>query len=134
MKRYDGRRIEVTYDAARCLHAAECVRGLPDVFDTARRPWILPDAGDADEVAAVIRRCPTGALHYALADGPPEEPVVPTRVRFPAGGPLLIAGDLDLEGTRETRAALCRCEQTENAPYCDRSGPCRDWHFEPDDR
>jgi uncharacterized Fe-S cluster protein YjdI len=39
MKRYTGREIEVTYDPVRCLHAAECVRGLPSVFDTSRRPW-----------------------------------------------------------------------------------------------
>lgn len=41
MKRYEGEHIEVTYDTARCLHAAECVRGLPAVFDTAKRPWIV---------------------------------------------------------------------------------------------
>ena len=35
MKRYDGEHIEVTYDTARCLHAAECVRGMPAVFMTA---------------------------------------------------------------------------------------------------
>ena len=32
MKRYTGRGIEVTYDPVRCLHAAECVRGLPRVW------------------------------------------------------------------------------------------------------
>ncbi len=60
MKRYDGKRIEVTYDPKRCLHAAECVCGLPAVFDTAKRPWIAPDAAEAEAVAAVVRRCPTG--------------------------------------------------------------------------
>ena len=132
MKRYEGERIEVTYDAARCLHAAECVRGLPAVFDTAKRPWIAPDGGDAGELAAVIRRCPTGALHYTLRDGEPEHPSVPTRIRLPEGGPLLLEGDLELEGRRETRAAICRCGQSQNQPYCDRSGPCRQWRYEPD--
>ena len=131
MKRYEGQQIEVTYDAERCLHAAECVRGLASVFDTAKRPWIAPDAADATAVAAVIRRCPTGALHYALAEGEPEQPSVPTRVRLPEGGPLLLDGDLELDGKRETRAAVCRCGQSSNQPYCDRSGPCRDWEYEP---
>jgi uncharacterized Fe-S cluster protein YjdI len=131
VKRYEGQAIEVTYDSARCLHAAECVRGLPPVFDTAKRPWIDPDGADADAVAAVIRRCPTGALHYALGDGEPEQPSVPTRVRLPAGGPILLAGDLDLEGTSETRAALCRCGQSGNQPFCDRGGPCREWEYAP---
>jgi uncharacterized Fe-S cluster protein YjdI len=131
VKRYVGERIEVTYDAARCRHAAECLRGLPAVFDVTRRPWIEPDAADAEELAAVIRRCPTGALHYSLADGPPEAPVSPTRVRLPAGGPVLIAGDLEIDGVKETRAALCRCGSSQDQPFCDGSGECRDWHYEP---
>jgi uncharacterized Fe-S cluster protein YjdI len=132
MKRYEGDRIEVTYDAARCLHAAECVRGMPAVFDTTKRPWVAPDAGDADALAAVIRRCPTGALHYSLREGEPERPRVPTRIRLPPDGPLLIEGDLELDGQRETRAALCRCGQSANQPYCDRSGSCQGWEYEPE--
>ena len=131
MKRYEGEHIEVTYDAARCLHAAECVRGMPAVFDTTKRPWIAPDGADAEALAAVIRRCPTGALHYTLRDGEPEQPSVPTRIRIANGGPLLIEGDLELEGRRETRAAICRCGKSSNEPYCDRSGSCRQWEYEP---
>jgi uncharacterized Fe-S cluster protein YjdI len=131
VKRYEGRDIEVTYDSARCLHAAECLRGLPAVFNTSKRPWIDPEAGDADAVAAVIRRCPTGALHYRLRDGEPELPAVPTRIRLPEGGPILVAGDLELGGARETRAAICRCGESGNQPYCDRSGPCHAWKYEP---
>jgi uncharacterized Fe-S cluster protein YjdI len=132
VKRYEGQQIEVTYDTARCLHAAECVRGMPSVFDTDRRPWVAPDEGDPEALAAVIRRCPTGALHYTLRRGAREQPRVPTRVRMPEGGPLLIDGDLELGEKRETRAALCRCWQSANQPYCDRSGPCRDWRYEAD--
>jgi uncharacterized Fe-S cluster protein YjdI len=131
VKTYVGSRIEVTYDAVRCRHAAECIRGLPAVFDVSRRPWIEPDAAGAEELAAVIRRCPTGALHYQLADGPPEEPVVPTRVRRPPGGPVLIAGDLEIDGVAETRAALCVCGSSQSQPFCDGSGECASWHYEP---
>jgi uncharacterized Fe-S cluster protein YjdI/CDGSH-type Zn-finger protein len=131
VKRYEGEHIEVTYDAARCLHAAECVRGMPAVFDTTKRPWIAPDGADAEALAAVIRRCPTGALHYTLRDGEAEQPSVPTRIRIANGGPLLIEGDLELEGRRETRAAICRCGKSSNEPYCDRSGSCRQWEYEP---
>jgi uncharacterized Fe-S cluster protein YjdI len=134
VKRYEGEQIEVTYDTARCLHAAECVRGLPAVFDTTKRPWIAPNAGDAEELAGVIRRCPTGALHYTLREGAAEAPSVPTRVRRPEGGPLLLEGDLDLDGAKETRAAICRCGQSSNQPYCDRSGHCREWEYEPGER
>jgi uncharacterized Fe-S cluster protein YjdI len=54
VKRYEGERIEVTYDTARCLHAAESVRGLPAVFDTSKRPWVAPDGAGAEAIAAVI--------------------------------------------------------------------------------
>jgi uncharacterized Fe-S cluster protein YjdI len=130
LKRYTGHEIDVTYDPPRCLHAAECVRGLSAVFDTSSRPWVQPDEADAEALAAVIERCPTGALHYTLASGRAEEPVVPTRIEFPKNGPMLVRGDLEIEGERELRAALCRCGESSNQPYCDRSGACRDWRYE----
>ncbi|MGW7094501.1 (4Fe-4S)-binding protein [Streptomyces sp. NPDC054874] len=68
-KSYEGRSITVTFEAARCEHAAECVRGLPEVFDTGRRPWIRPDGADAGRVAEVVRSCPSGALKYERVDG-----------------------------------------------------------------
>jgi uncharacterized Fe-S cluster protein YjdI/CDGSH-type Zn-finger protein len=130
LKRYNGREIEVTYDPVRCLHAAECVRGLPAVFDTSRRPWVQPDGAEAEVLAAVIERCPTGALHYTRSSGLSEKPTVPTRIEFPKDGPMLVTGDLEIDGKRETRAALCRCGKSSNQPYCDRSGTCRDWRYE----
>ena len=71
-KAYPGKRIVVTFDGEVCRHAAECVRGLPEVFDTKQRPWIQPDNAPADQVAEVVRRCPSGALQYRLVDEPPE--------------------------------------------------------------
>jgi CDGSH-type Zn-finger protein len=42
---------------------------------------------------------------------------------------MLVRGNLDVDGTPETRAALCRCGESTNQPYCDRSGACRDWRY-----
>ena len=126
-KAYTGDGINVYFDAQRCLHFAECVRGLPAVFDVKQRPWIQPGNASADEVAEVVRRCPSGALHYVLHDGPAETPDHPTRVEFVEGGPITLRGELELttpDGTiSEVRAALCRCGQTENGPFCDNA--CR---------
>jgi len=129
VKTYVAADIEVTYDRDRCLHAAECVRGLPAVFDTTRRPWIDPQAASAAAIAETVRRCPTGALHYELRDGEAEQPVHPTRVTTSADGPILVAGELRIDGRGETRAALCRCGSTANGPYCDGSGPCAGWRY-----
>ena len=65
-KTYRGPIVDVSFDGEVCRHAAECVRGLPEVFDTAKRPWINPtvaDTGDlADHLREVVGRCPSGAL------------------------------------------------------------------------
>jgi uncharacterized Fe-S cluster protein YjdI/CDGSH-type Zn-finger protein len=125
-KAYPVEGITVWYDATRCRHFAECVRGLNDVFQPGRKPWIRPDLGDPTEIADVIRRCPTGALHYRLVGGPEEEPGVPTQVRHIRGGPLLLRGDLSIRTrsgiVRDTRAALCACGETQTDPFCD--GAC----------
>jgi uncharacterized Fe-S cluster protein YjdI len=59
---YEGTDVDVSFDSALCEHAAECVRGLPAVFEVGRRPWIIPDNASVDEVAEVVARCPSGAL------------------------------------------------------------------------
>ena len=74
-RRYEGNDIVVEYDARRCIHVAECVHGLPAVFEKDRRPWVDADGAAADRVAEVVIRCPTGALHFVRKDGGTDEPV-----------------------------------------------------------
>lgn len=132
-KRYTGERIDVYYDPSRCAHVAACLRGAPEVFDTQRRPWVLPDAAPAEHVAEVVRTCPTGALHYELADGTPEAGGA-TQLSLAKNGPLLVRGELTINTPTgpitETRAALCRCGQSANKPFCD--GTHRSIGFEAD--
>jgi len=84
-KVYRGRDLEVSFDLDICVHIGECLRGQPEVFKLNRRPWILSDLADADEVAEIVRLCPSGALQYKRLDGGPEEDpdgatkVTPTR-------------------------------------------------------
>jgi len=130
---YAGEGISIDYDAKRCIHAAECVHGLPAVFDPDRRPWVDPDGAGADAIADVIGRCPTGALRFERLDGGPAE-VAPSEsfVTVAPDGPLYVQGDLrlgapsrqaetraDEEGRVDYRAALCRCGESANKPFCD---------------
>ena len=46
----------------RCIHAAECVHGSPDVFDPNRNPWIEPDRAEPEQLLRVVTSCPTGAM------------------------------------------------------------------------
>ena len=54
--------ITVTFAPNLCLHSGVCVRGLPAVFDVTRKRWVHPERATADEVAAQVARCPSGAL------------------------------------------------------------------------
>lgn len=66
---YEGNGIVVHWDAARCEHSGRCVAGAPAVFDPRSRPWITAGACSADDLAAVIDTCPSGALSYTRTDG-----------------------------------------------------------------
>jgi len=63
---YETAAITVTFDPNICAHSGVCVRGLPAVFDIRRRDWIRPEAATAEEVVALVKRCPSGALQYRL--------------------------------------------------------------------
>jgi uncharacterized Fe-S cluster protein YjdI/CDGSH-type Zn-finger protein len=127
-KVYTSENIMVYYDAKLCIHAAECVRGLPQVFDTAKKPWIQPEHAAADAIADVIHRCPSGALRYERLDGGSSE-VTPDEItgNFAENGPLYLRGAIKLtDGEGQTlfegpRVALCRCGASKNKPFCDRS-------------
>ncbi|TWF83620.1 (4Fe-4S)-binding protein [Streptomyces capillispiralis] len=127
-KAYRTESITVTFEAGRCLHAAACVHGLPEVFDTTRRPWIQPDRAAADRLAEVVRRCPSGALQYERADGGTEAADGPTTITRGSTGQLTVRGELRVDtphGPRaETRVVLCGCGQSRLQPYCDHAGPC----------
>ena len=128
IRHYTNDAIDISYDAHRCIHAAECMRGLPAVFDSARRPWIMPSAAGADEIANVIPRCPSGALHVERRDGgPAETPQKPTTIEPTHGGPYYVRGLVQLRSAdgssvvEDLRMALCRCGQSRNKPFCDNS-------------
>ena len=124
---YENESIRVTWDARRCIHAAECVRGLPRVFEPGRRPWIVLEGADADAVMRVVSRCPSGALHAERRDGGMGEAVpAANQVRVSYAGPLMASGALEVaraDGTvlHDTRITLCRCGGSRNRPFCDNS-------------
>ena len=39
MQEYRNDKIVVRYDPKICIHAGDCVRGLPKVFDVGKKPW-----------------------------------------------------------------------------------------------
>lgn len=126
--KYKSEKIEVTYDPKLCIHAAECVKGLPDVFNPSNKPWVDANGAVADEIANVIQRCPTGALKYNRLDTGTEESFpASSSIEVIKNGPLFLRGSINITDSDETklngetRVALCRCGQSKIKPFCDNS-------------
>jgi CDGSH-type Zn-finger protein/uncharacterized Fe-S cluster protein YjdI len=125
---YPGAAADVHWDGRLCIHIGECGRAKNDLFVAGRQPWCQPDRVRPDEVADVVSRCPSGALTYDRKDGGPEEsPEAENVVSVMYNGPLYVRGDLEVDGAASDmsgvryRAALCRCGQSKNKPFCDNS-------------
>ena len=120
---YRGERLVVRFDGGRCIHSRNCVLGHPQVFvPNADGPWIRPDNAASEEVAAIVRSCPSGALTYERQDGANEAAPPVNTVRVWENGPLAVHADLAIEGqARRLRATLCRCGASRAKPFCDGS-------------
>lgn len=128
LKTYPGQDIDVTWDGRLCIHIGECGRANNDLFVTGRDPWCAPDEVAAADARDVVERCPSGALAYSAKNGGATEAAPDGNRVFVANhGPLYLRGDLDIEGAGDDqpgltrRAALCRCGQSKNKPFCDNS-------------
>ncbi|MEQ9308190.1 MAG: CDGSH iron-sulfur domain-containing protein [Balneolaceae bacterium] len=126
---YKNKDVEVTWDKKRCIHAKECVHGLPNVFDISKNPWIDPDnTTNLKDLKKVIEACPTGALHYNFTNNEnSESPDNTNTLLIATDGPLYARGDIhivDMEDhliMQDTRVAFCRCGASSNKPFCDNS-------------
>lgn len=119
-KTYTGDEIEIGFEMKRCIHARNCFLKLPKVFDPSRRPWVDPNAAPAEEIAAMIRTCPSGALTFKKTGAEEAAPGI-NRAQIIENGPNAFHGNLTVKGEEMTRATLCRCGQTKNPPFCDYS-------------
>lgn len=120
--------IEVYWDSDRCIHTGWCWKDLNEVFDREKRPWIQLDAAKLDEIVQVIEKCPSGALSYRRLDDEAQEQLeVPASIIPWPNGPYFVRGSFEVHDrhgkTYDTspRAALCRCGQSKNHPFCDLS-------------
>ncbi len=119
-----GERMVIRFATARCIHARNCVLGLPGVFKAnVEGPWIDPDAASPEAIVAAALNCPSGAITYARRDGrAAEAPPAVNLARVRENGPLALHGALSLGGEAiGTRTTLCRCGASANKPFCDGS-------------
>lgn len=123
-REYTTDEVVVEWHPRLCFHSQSCVKALPRVFDSARRPWIDLEQATTDEIEAAVESCPSAALRFRRPGV--EAPARPQELEVAAvpNGPLLVRGPIRVtlaDGTTEElpRAAFCRCGQSGNKPFCD---------------
>lgn len=62
IKRYSNGEVTVVWQPSLCIHSAICARGLPQVFDPRRRPWVILDGHTTQQIVDQVEACPSGAL------------------------------------------------------------------------
>jgi CDGSH-type Zn-finger protein/uncharacterized Fe-S cluster protein YjdI len=123
IQEYRGKEIVIRFDGNKCIHSRNCVLGQPDVFVAGGKPWIKPDGSSAENIAALVQTCPSGALTYERLDGgQPEQAPGVNALRVRENGPLAFHAEMVVGGQPAGyRATLCRCGASKTKPLCDSS-------------
>ena len=63
---YSNGEITVIWKPGICIHSAICFKGLPQVFDPRRKPWIEIDQAETERIIEQVKKCPSGALSITI--------------------------------------------------------------------
>jgi len=127
---FHGKNITIHSNRGVCSHIGYCVEMLPSVFRKGKEPRIDPDGADAEEIAKLIRMCPSGALSYTIGDvhykDYPHEPeiFISKDSAYHVVGGIKLKDPAGSKPETEDHYTLCRCGASKNKPFCDGS------HFE----
>lgn len=134
IKEYGNGEITVFWKAELCIHSANCLIGLPEVFNTRKRPWINVHASESKEIMKIVDTCPSRALTYLksnkfVTSKPRKSPKMKTkfaRIQILKDGPALITGNFIIRDAKKKKvkvenevAAICRCGASKKKPFCD---------------
>lgn len=129
-KQYTNGEITIVWKPEACIHSTLCWRGMIEVFNPKKRPWIDMEGAQSEALIAQVEKCPSGALSFfrnSEAEAKPETIDVETIVEVTSNGPLMVYGNIkvkDSEGNETVKnkvTAFCRCGASGNKPYCDGS-------------
>lgn len=126
IKEYTNGELTIIWKPRTCIHSAECVKRLPNVYNPNEKPWIKAENATTEELKEQIEACPSGALSYRMNnEEDKEEANLETKIEVLENGPLLVYGTLHItnaNGETEKKnktTAFCRCGASQNKPYCD---------------
>jgi CDGSH-type Zn-finger protein len=126
-----GRHIQVKSDASLCMNSGFCRTRQATIEQLV---LATEDTGVRSQVIAMVERCPSGSLTYAVdPEGPDIEPDLPQQVAVttemtsegPIEGPLWVTGNIPVERAdgqpfeTRNRVTLCHCGLSRAMPLCD---------------
>ncbi|PIW06045.1 MAG: hypothetical protein COW40_01590 [Cytophagales bacterium CG17_big_fil_post_rev_8_21_14_2_50_40_13] len=123
VKEYSNDEITVLWKPQQCIHSGICLRGLPQVFDLKRKPWVDIKGASSEEIVKLVKDCPSKALSIKGVKFK-EVDNSSTEVNLIPHGPLIIRGgatvkDRKDETVHHETVSFCRCGRSGKYPYCD---------------
>lgn len=67
-KHYTNGEITVVWRPALCRHSTICWKGLLNVFDPGKRPWIDMQGSSSERIIGQVTKCPSAALTFFRND------------------------------------------------------------------
>ena len=131
---YTNGEITVYWRPELCIHSANCLIGLPGVFDSSERPWVNINGASSKEILKTVDTCPSRALLYlknaslTVRKARKKRRKAPkfARIQILKDGPAIISGNFVLRDPDKKRillktekAAICRCGASHKNPLCD---------------
>lgn len=131
---YSNEEITVFWRPELCIHSANCLIGLPGVFDSSERPWVNIRGASSKEIMKTVDTCPSRALLYLKnanftlrkSRKKSKKPPKFARVQILKDGPAIISGNFILRDPNKkkihlktAKAAICRCGASAKKPLCD---------------
>lgn len=133
-KAYSNNEVTVFWKPELCIHSANCLIGLPNVFNNGKRPWININEASTKEIIDTVNTCPSRALTFlknsrikpiARKKKARKTPKF-ARIQILKNGPILITGNYIIRDANKKKirvetetAAICRCGASKNKPFCD---------------
>jgi uncharacterized Fe-S cluster protein YjdI len=136
VKEYTNGEITVFWKSELCIHSANCLLGMPRVFNSRKKPWINLAGADSKEIMKTVDSCPSRALTYLksttfrIQKPRKTKKQAPkfARVQILKDGPALITGNFIVRDAKKKKirlesevAAICRCGHSAKKPFCDGS-------------
>jgi CDGSH-type Zn-finger protein len=121
---YKGEKLTIHDNRGVCSHRGVCTENAPKVFRVKKKPWIEPNAQDAEETTKVIKTCPSGALSFTKDGKLSKDWDRKPSISIDKDGPYDIIGYIELDDPDGNRPeskehfTLCRCGHSKNKPFC----------------